>query len=135
MEDFMNNKIKWSITIFLVISLVLGMFACKQEADPDAPEEVLSLGDLVALSTDSMYSQVKESLADKDAAYESMFGRSVNRSVIRAGEGETESDESVTLKVLGYGWGQNDLDYIFNKFIEKYPNVTIEKEIGWRKLS
>ena len=45
LEDFMNNKIKWSITIFLVISLVLGMFACKQEADPDAPEEVLSLGD------------------------------------------------------------------------------------------
>lgn len=125
----MNNKIKWSITIFLVISLVLGMFACKQEADPDAPEEVLSLGDLVALSTDSMYSQVKESLADKDAAYESMFGRSANRSVIRAGEGETESDEPVTLKVLGYAWGEDHLDNIFNKFIEKYPNVTIEKEI------
>ena len=125
----MNNKIKWNITIFLVISLVLGMFACKQEADPDAPEEVLSLGDLVTLSADSMYSQVKESLADKDAAYESMFGRSSNRSVIRAGEGETASDEPVTLKVLGYGWGQNDLDYIFDVFEETYPNVTIEKEI------
>ena len=123
----MNNKIKWSITIFLVISLVLGMFACKQEADPNAPEEVLSLGDLIALSADSMYSQVKESLADKDAAYESMFGRSANRSVIRAGE--TASDEPVTLKVLGYGWGQNDLDYIFDVFEETYPNVTIEKEI------
>ena len=123
----MNNKIKWSIIIFLVISLVLGMFACKQEADPDAPEEVLSLGDLIALSEDSMYSQVKESLADKDAAYESMFGRSANRSVIRAGE--TESDKPVTLKVLGYAGGQNDLDYIFNVFEETYPNVTIEKEI------
>ena len=126
----MNNKIKWSITIFLVISLVLGMFACKKEAAPpapDAPEEVLSLGDLVTLSEDSMYSQVKESLADKDAAYESMFGRSANRSVIRAGE--TESDKPVTLKVLGYAGGQNDLDYIFNVFEETYPNVTIEKEI------
>ena len=129
LEDFMNNKIKWSITIFLVISLVLGMFACKQEAIPDAPEEVLSLGDLVALSTDSMYSQVKESLADKDAAYESMFGRSANRSVIRAGEGETASDEPVTLKVLGFAWGKNDLDYIFDEFQKKYKNVTIEKEI------
>lgn len=126
----MNNKIKWSITIFLVISLVLGMFACKKEADPPAPdatEEVLSLGDLIALSADSMYSQVKESLAYKDAAYESMFGRSANRSVIRAGE--TASDEPVTLKVLGYAWGQNDLDYIFDVFEETYPNVTIEKEI------
>ena len=126
----MNNKIKWSIIIFLVISLVLGMFACKQEADSPAPDaQVLSLGDLVALSADSMYSQVKESLADKDADYESMFGRSANRSVIRAGEGETESDKPVTLKVLGYAWGQNDLDYIFTKFEETYPNVTIEKEI------
>ena len=126
----MKNKIKWSIIIFLVISLVLGMFACKQEADspaPDATEEVLSLGDLIALSADSMYSQVKESLAYKDAAYESMFGRSANRSVIRAGE--TASNEPVTLKVLGYGWGQNDLDYIFDVFEETYPNVTIEKEI------
>lgn len=128
----MNNKIKWSIIIFLVISLVLGMFACKQEADspaPDALEEVLSLGDLVTLSADSMYSQVKESLADKDAAYESMFGRSANRSVMRAGEGKTASDEPVTLKVLGYAWGEDHLDNIFNKFIETYPNVTIEKEI------
>ncbi|MBO5137599.1 MAG: extracellular solute-binding protein [Spirochaetaceae bacterium] len=128
----MNNKIKWSITIFLVISLVLGMFACKQEADspaPNATEEVLSLGDLVALSADSMYSQVKESLADKDAAYESLYGRSANPSVIRAGEEETTSTEPVTLKVLGYGWGQNDLDYIFDVFEETYPNVTIEKEI------
>ena len=110
-----------------MISLVLGMFACKQEVDPDAPEEVLSLGDLVALSTDSMYSQVKESLADKDAAYESMFGRSANRSVIRAGE--TASDEPVTLKVLGFAWGEDHLDYIFDVFEETYPNVTIEKEI------
>lgn len=126
----MKNKIKWSIIIFLVISLVLGMFACKQEADspaPDATEEVLSLGDLIALSADSMYSQVKESLAYKDAAYESMFGRSANRSVIRAGE--TASNEPVTLKVLGYGWGQNDLDYIFDEFQKRYTNVTIEKEI------
>lgn len=128
----MNNKIKWSIIIFLVISLVLGMFACKQEADspaPDTTEEVLSLGDLIALSPDSMYLQVKESLADKDAAYESMFDRSANRSVIRAGEGETASDKPVTLKVLGYAWGEDHLDNIFNKFIETYPNVTIEKEI------
>ena len=128
----MNNKIKWSIIIFLVISLVLGMFGCKKEADspvPDVTEEVLSLGDLIALSEDSMYSQVKESLAYKDAAYESMFGRSANRSVIRAGEGETESDEPVTLKVLGYAWGEDHLDNIFNKFKETYPNVTIEKEI------
>ena len=133
----MNNKIKWSIIIFLVISLVLGMFACKKEADspaPDVTEEVLSLGDLVALSEDSMYSQVKESLAYKDAAYESMFGRSANRSVIRAGEGETASDEPVTLKVLGYAWGEDHLDNIFNKFrlcSEKVliKNYTISKNV------
>ena len=122
----MNNKIKWSITIFLVISLVLGMFACKQEADspaPNATEEVLSLGDLVALSADSMYSQVKESLAYKDAAYESLYGRSANPSVIRAGEEETTSTEPVTLKVLT--WGGN-LDYILEKFKTEYDNIEIE---------
>lgn len=114
------------VGIMIILSVIFAFVACSQEANPEKEKDI-SLAELVSLTTDDMYSQVKESLADKDAAYESMFGRSTNRSVTRAEE--DESSEKVTLKVLGYGWGQNDLDYIFDVFEETYPNVTLEKEI------